>query len=90
MDNATFLAQMAHFAWAYGIILTAGFFGLRDGKLQALTWAFVAFALVKEFVYDLRFELPNDTFAGSAMDFAFYLFGLNSAWLVITLQRRRQ
>lgn len=87
MDNPTFLAEMAHFAWAYGILLTAALFSATRRQLVGLVAAFFAFAVAKEFWYDLTFELPNDTLAGSALDFAVYLVGLAVALLVIWIRQ---
>lgn len=88
MDNPTFLAEMAHFAWAYGILLTAALWSVQRRHIVQLFLAFVAFAVVKEFWYDLRYEVPVDTVAGSALDFAVYMLGGCVALLVIWIRRR--
>ena len=87
MDNPTFLAEMAHFAWAYGILLTAALFSVGRRGLLKMFAAFVAFAVLKEFWYDLTYEIPNDTLAGSTLDFAVYLAGGGVALGVIWLKR---
>jgi hypothetical protein len=90
MDNPTFLAEMAHFAWAYGILLTAALWSATRRQLVCLFGAFVAFAVVKEFWYDLRYEIPADSVAGSTLDFVVYLAGGLAALLVIWIRRRRE
>lgn len=88
MDNATFLAEMAHFAWAYGILLTAALFSFTAKGLIRLFLAFTLFAVLKEFWYDLVYELPPDSVAGSTLDFCIYMAGGMVALFVIWLHRR--
>ena len=90
MDNPVFLAEMAHFAWAYGILLTAALFSLNKRHLVQLFLAFAAFAVLKEFWYDLRYEVPVDSLAGSALDFAVYMLGGFVALAVIGIRRRQE
>jgi hypothetical protein len=75
MNDPTFLAQSAHFFGAVATVMTAAhFFGKTGGLITA--GVFTAAALVKEFWYDLKYEIPKQSFGDSALDFAFYGIGL--------------
>lgn len=75
MNNPTFLAQAAHFFGAVAIIMSlAHFLGETGGFISA--GLFLAYAVVKEFWYDLKYELPKQSFGDSALDFTFYLLGI--------------
>jgi len=75
MNDPTFLAQSAHFFGAVSIIMTAAhFFGKTGGFITA--GIFTLAALIKEFWYDLKFELPKQSFGDSALDFTFYMIGI--------------
>lgn len=87
MDNPYFLAEMAHFAWAYGILLTGALFCLEAKGLCRLFLAFILFAVLKEFWYDLTYEVPADSVSGSTLDFVVYVFGGLVALAVTWIQR---
>lgn len=89
MDNPTFLAEMAHFAWAYGILLTAALWSATRRQLVCLFLAFVVFAVVKEYWYDLNYEIPADSVSGSTLDFCVYMLGGLVALGVVWLRRHR-
>jgi hypothetical protein len=75
MNDPTFLAQSAHFFGAIAVLMTASHI---FGKEVALIIAgvFVVLALIKEFWYDLNYELPKQTVGDSALDFTFYMVGV--------------
>jgi hypothetical protein len=74
MNNPQYLAQVGHtLAGCLALVVAALFWGM-PGVWPTLV-ALVAAAAIKEFWYDLRYELPKQTLADSGMDFAFYLVG---------------
>ncbi len=80
MNNPQYLAQVGHFFGAYSLILSA--------SLLTPHWAYVVAigvvaAAIKEFWYDMTYELPYQTFWASFMDFGFYVLGAAVAALVI-------
>lgn len=82
MNNPTFLAQSAHFFSAIAIIMTlAHFFGEAGGLVAA--GLFTAYAVVKEFWYDLKYELPKQSLGDSALDFTFYMIGVTVASCIL-------
>ena len=75
MNDPTFLAQSAHFFGAIATTMVMSYlFGKKGGLITV--GLFTAVAAVKEFWYDLVYELPKQTFGDSALDFTFYLVGL--------------
>lgn len=87
MNDVQFLADMGHFAWAFGIVLTAAY--LSDTSLKTLgivSVVGIALAAAKEFFYDARFEQnPPQTFSDNMTDFVGYVLGVVGAWIVIGL-----
>jgi hypothetical protein len=92
MASNEFDATMAHVGWACLITLAtlvvtlAARAPLPRAALPACGWcsgALVAFALVKEYVYDANFEEPKQDFAENTRDVLGYLGGLALAWIVI-------
>jgi hypothetical protein len=75
--------QTAHFAVACAMAQLAITLSLPG--FVGLLWT-LGFAILKEWVYDLRIE--GDTIAGSALDFAFYLVGLSVSVFVFWLTGR--
>lgn len=75
MAHPTFIAQSAHFFSAIAVILTAHHL---CGKKPALIAAgiFTVCAFIKEFWYDLNYELPKQTVADGILDFCFYMIGI--------------
>lgn len=63
-------AQMAHVGWGIAFVLLVHVWGggLLLGLLVVLAWA-----TLKEFVFDIVIE--QDSWASSAVDFAFYCVG---------------
>lgn len=78
------LAQAAHALAGYGIALTAARFGTQP--LVVVSILFVAYAAVKEFWFDLKYERPDVSggLLGGVKDFAFYMAGL-VAGLIVTM-----
>lgn len=74
MDNQLFHVQIAHALGGLVVVLLAAFFWGMIGVGAALAVGIPVIAL-KEFWYDLHFELPNDTVAGSGLDFLAYMIG---------------
>lgn len=55
-------------------MISAYFWGAKGMWIVASV--FIILAVLKEFWYDLTFELPRQTLADSALDFAFYMLGI--------------
>jgi hypothetical protein len=55
------------------------------GHLRAVGIAMVAYAAIKEFWYDARFETPHQTFTDNLLDFTFYCVGVGIGALVAAL-----
>lgn len=87
MNDVNFLAAMAHFAWAALIVVSS--FLLRRSWPETEWWtgALVAFAAVKEFFYDARYELPKQTVWDNVSDFLEYCAGCGAGWGVLWLAR---
>jgi hypothetical protein len=92
MASDDFDATMAHIGWACLITLAtlivtiAMRMPIPRAVLPACVWcsgALVVFGLVKEFWFDLRFEIPKQTAWDGVKDFLGYLGGLALAWAVI-------
>jgi hypothetical protein len=74
MDNPLYHVQIAHALGGLALVLIAAFFWQMTGVLAMLGVGVPVVAL-KEFWYDLKFEIPNDTVAGSGLDFLAYMIG---------------
>jgi hypothetical protein len=74
MNNPQYLAQVGHFLGGAMIVTLVTVFGGFELGVYALAPITVA-AGVKEFWYDMKYELPKQTWADSAMDFVFYFLG---------------
>ena len=74
MNNPQYLAQVGHFFFGSTVTLVAALFGPLVAVWIALG-AVTLYAAVKEFWYDLRYEIPKQSFGDSAMDFAFIVGG---------------
>jgi hypothetical protein len=91
MNSSQYLAQIGHFAFGYAIIITAIAISLiRDWGWKFTLWTLgigIAAASLKEFWFDMLYELPKQTFGDSFMDWFFYVFGagvgLLVAWLLV-------
>jgi hypothetical protein len=79
MNNPQYLAQVGHLFGACSVLLTTGIMALALGAgwlpVLVVLAAGVAAAAVKEFWYDMQYELPRQTWGDSAMDFGFYVLG---------------
>jgi hypothetical protein len=80
MNNPQYLAQVGHFLGGGYVMTLATLAALiwAHGAGAPLGWTLgvgIAAAAIKEFYYDLRYELPKQTIADSAMDFTFYVVG---------------
>jgi hypothetical protein len=75
-----FVAEVAHFSVAYGIIFTV----LTKWPEIALGIAIIGagLAALKEFWYDANYEQPKQAFLDNLLDFSFYLGGILVAFLV--------
>jgi hypothetical protein len=86
MNEVQFLANMGHFAWAFGIVLTTAYLSNSNYRaLDIVSVAGIALAAAKEFLYDANFELPKQTFKDNMTDFVGYVLGIAAAWVVIGL-----
>jgi hypothetical protein len=74
MNNPQYLAQVGHLFFGSTVTLVAALFGGLFAMWISLG-ALTLYATVKEFWYDLRYEVPKQTFGDSAMDFAFIVGG---------------
>jgi hypothetical protein len=74
MNDPTFLAQAAHFFGAVSLIMTAAHFAGNTGGFIT-GGVLMALAIVKEFWYDIVYEIPKQSFWDSALDFSFYFIG---------------
>lgn len=84
MTNPQYLAQVGHFLGGYAVILTTTTFAIVCGAgwtpVIVVTVIGVAAASAKEFWYDMKYELPKQTWADSLMDWAFYMLGAGVGW----------
>ena len=72
MNDPQYLAQVGHFLGGGSILLVACVF-------------LGAHAAIKEFWYDMHYELPKQTWGDSAMDFTFYLLGACAGFGLVAL-----
>ena len=85
MSSVTYLAFMAHSAWACAGVLAAFILGgLHAAEIATVVW--MAFAAVKEFVFDANFEVPKQTAQDNWGDFGGYCAGLVLAWVLLVIQ----
>jgi hypothetical protein len=86
MNDGYFLAFMAHSGWACLYLLSVDIYGSAISPAHTIiiravaTALMIAFAAVKEFVYDARFEIPKQTSFDNWTDFGGYCAGLALAW----------
>lgn len=86
-ENPQILAQFVHFFLAYSIVLTAA--SLAHSKHWSamvpitVTGVGIVVATLKEFWYDLAFEVPKQTVGDSFEDWAFYMAGGFGAWIFV-------
>jgi hypothetical protein len=86
MNNSEYLAQSSHFAFGYAIIMTAMAISLiRDWGWSLIFWVLgigVALASLKEFWFDMVYEIPKQTWGDSILDFSFYMIGAATGLLI--------
>lgn len=87
MNDPTYLAQSAHFFGAITAVMIASYFWGKKGCLWA-AGIFATAATIKEFWYDLNFELPKQTFWDSTLDYTFYLVGVAVAVITVLLVKK--
>jgi hypothetical protein len=83
MAGAGFDTQAGHLFFATTLVLLAARLGYSLWRLAAF-W--VVAAAVKEFWFDMQFEVPAQTWAGSAEDFGMYCAGIALGLLLLTLR----
>ena len=83
MASPDFTAQMAHLFFAGFVIVVASLFGER---LTPVVLLGATLAALKEFWFDLTYELPAQTLSGSTLDFAMYLAGMGVGMAVVWLR----
>lgn len=88
MTDPTFLAQSAHFFSAIAIGMTVAYFWGKKGCIIA-TGCFAGIMGIKEFWYDLMFELPKQSFGDSLLDYIFYLIGLSVALSLVLFVKKK-
>ena len=83
MNNSQYLAQVGHFFGAYSLIGTVAVLSMVLGGGWAPILIVLALGVLvaawKEFWYDMRQELPKQTWGDSLMDFGFYMLGASLA-----------
>jgi hypothetical protein len=82
MNNPNVLAQFGHAGIPYGLLLTLDKF--HSPLFWPVAIGIMVFALVKEFWYDAKYELPKQTFITNLIDFSFYALGVGLAIRVHT------
>ena|SRR5579863_4450349 len=85
MTNPVFYGSAAHFLGGYGVIMTCDHF---SSKLlpRLVVWAlFVVVTAVKEFWYDIRYEIPQQDVKGGTRDFLSYQAGALFGFIVSLL-----
>ena len=74
MNNPQYLAQVGHTLGGVTIVtMSCIAFGFHVGWIVALI-VLIATA-IKEFWYDMKYELPKQSWSDSTMDFAFWQIG---------------
>ena len=87
MTNDFFIGFMAHLLGSVSLLLTVALLSkLEMGAILIASAAMLFAAAIKEFVYDLNFEIPKQTLKDSALDFVGYCAGIATAWLVIAVR----
>jgi hypothetical protein len=84
MNDPAFLAQSAHIFSAISVVMIASYFWDKKGCIYA-TSIFACIAALKEFGYDLVYELPKQTIGDSLLDYSFYIVGLMLAFGLVML-----
>jgi len=79
MNDPQYLAQIGHFFGGYALMVTTIFvctaLGTGLTPIVVVLGLWIAYGLGKEFWYDMRYELPRQTWKDSGQDFAFLVLG---------------
>jgi hypothetical protein len=79
MNNPQYLAQVGHFLGGASLIVITTLFAVTLGAgwtpILIVLGIGVAAASLKEFWYDMKYELPKQTWGDSFMDWGFYMLG---------------
>jgi len=86
MKSETWLANVGHVLAGYGAILTAWAFTHATVHLVDTWIALTIYAILKEYVFDLRFE-SGETVLSSTVDFVGYIGGAGLGTVVVELAR---
>jgi hypothetical protein len=86
MKSEAWLANVGHVLAGYAVILTAWAFTHTTLYLLDTWGALVAYAILKEYVFDLRYE-SGETVLSSTIDFVGYIGGAGLGTLVVELAR---
>lgn len=73
MTSLEFVSQAAHFFCGWALLLTAYVYGETTATVVSVL--FVAYAALKEFWFDPRYETPPQTLGDGLVDFLFYILG---------------
>jgi len=92
MNNVQYLAACAHFFGAYSIVLTIAFVSKNNGWRTILVVLALGTILagVKEFWYDMNYELPPQTLLYSTEDFVSYIVGGYVGALMVYLRGKKE
>lgn len=85
MNNPQVLAQFGHSLGGLAVVLIPAFLW---GLIPAIVCCGVLWllAVVKEFWYDMVYELPKQTIWDSLMDFGFYVLGSSVGMLLVLIK----
>jgi hypothetical protein len=92
MTNQIFYGFMAHLLGGFAILLTIAFWS-RNRKDMTIGWVILlAITAVKEFWYDVKFEIPPQDIPGGFRDFMGYQLGAAIAMVMgwIKLGRKKK
>lgn len=89
MNDATVLAQIGHVLGGYSLVMTTAYLS-NNSHAWTLFFAalLVAYAGVKEFWYDAKYEIPVQTWKDNLLDFSMYVVGLIVGLTVVFLIKR--
>jgi hypothetical protein len=78
----TFVAEVAHFGAAYGVVFTL-LIKAHSAAVPTSLGILVAAGL-KEFWYDANYETPKQSFGANLLDFTCYAAGVLTAFVMYT------
>lgn len=81
------VSQLSHFAWGAWLVLEL-YVLLGHSFIVGITASCILLAGAKEFIYDMKWETPEDSggFWGSVEDFSFYCLGIGVAVLTVLVR----